>query len=147
MSKQNKTLKHVGDLGIDDFRHHPVWTWWYDNPDESLVEPVFIDATKTLNPGAYKALFIFCKIQLNDGTLIDGSIALDGNIVYNLDFYKNNEVFLFAGEMFGDPEGTLEKLSKWLQKSIDDITPIEYVTEFVKGDNTPIKGKIDLREW
>lgn len=146
MAKPKENKKPVSELTPDDFRHHPIWSWYENDWDESLVTPVEI--THPLDEENYTAFFILCEFMLKDGTKIQGniSISLNDKLVYHLEFFKGSEKFSFSGKLH--PKfGTLEQLSNWLGKPVDKITPLNYTTPYYFEDGTPIKGEIELRDW
>jgi hypothetical protein len=96
----------------------------------------------------YLAFFISCEIVLNDGTQVEGevSVSLNSKSAYGLAFFRGNERFDFVGSL-APPYGTLDQLAEWLHKSVDEITPVKYVTQFSFADGMPIVGEIDLQKW
>jgi hypothetical protein len=146
MTKLKKNVKPVGELKPDDFRRHPIWSWYENDWDESLVMPVEI--IHPLNEDEYLVFFILCDLILNDGTNMKGavSINLNNKSAYSIEFFRGNEVFGFTGKWPTDL-GNLVQLSNWLQKSVDEITPVKYITPYFFKDGNPIKGEIDLRDW
>lgn len=146
MTQIEKNIKRVSELRPDDFRRYPIWSWYEDDWDESLVIPVEI--THPLNEEDHTAFFVLCEFMLKNGTKIQGdiSISLADQFVYHLEFFKGNEKFGFSGKLH--PEfGTLKQLSEWLGKPVDEITPLKYVTPYFFEDGDPIKGELDLRDW
>jgi hypothetical protein len=137
-------LKHVRELSPHDFKRHPIWTWYLDDPDENLLEPH--DLSESLS-AAYTAYFIYCTFLLQDGTSLEGEINYNPrrNEVFGMGFYRGDEEFIFA--CLPRSYAVLEKFSDWLQKPIEAITPLQFVTPYFLSDCTPIKGEIDLRTF
>lgn len=146
MTDLENNVKPIGELSPEDFRRHPIWSWYENDWDETLVAPVEI--THPLNKSGYLVFFIQCELVLNDGTTVEGavSINLNNNSAYSLEFFRENERFIFTGK-WPPGLGNLEQLSNWLKKSVDEITPLKYITPYLFEDGTPIKGEIDLQDW
>lgn len=144
--------RHIQDFGIEDLKRHPVWTWWTVS-DEDILSPVSFEANRVLKTRAYEDLFIFCQIELKDGTCLDGEVAIDGSdgeTVSTVTFYRDDDsLWIGPGDAFlGGLDWTMDKLTNWFGKPIDQIIPLRYETEFVQAkDGMPIAGVIDPREW
>lgn len=67
-------MKVIDALTLDDFRHHPVWTW-YIIENEFLVVPG-IDKNP-IDTNSYLHLFVFCNFILNDKTVVEGNICIN----------------------------------------------------------------------
>jgi hypothetical protein len=139
-------MKRVGDLNIGDFERHPAWTWCENDVDESLVAP--IDVTQTISPNEYPAVFILSEFTLNDGATIRGIVSLTSDLdtVYSIELFQGEDSFMFSGSRPA-PVTTLEELANWLGKSISQISPVYYRTQFNRNDGQSIEGQIDLEEW
>lgn len=140
---KSKQTKYIGDVTPTDFREYPIWTWYQDDPDTSLVIP--IDVERVIE-GMYLALFVFCELTLADGTIMEGNISFDcfRKSVYVLRIYQGDNSFLFSGSMF-PYEGTLQHLSDWLQKPIEAITPLRYYTPYSFPNGDQLAGEISLQ--
>ena len=138
--------KRIGTLSLQDYRNNPVWTIVEDDYNESNA--VSIDISKFLDDDKYLVFFILGWIKLKDNTLLEGIISVNTNNrhVYGLKFICNEQVFNFVGRMFPSG-GTLQHLSEWLNKPVEEISPIEYSTEYFFKDGSPIMGVVDLRKW
>ena len=139
-------VKAVSDLKPNDFREHSIWSWYENIEDESLVTPVEEGYLLSEDYDEYDPLFILSEFTLCDGTKLEGEIAvmLDVRKVYMISFFKGNEIFTFSLHPALKRFDTPERISNWLQRSIEDIFPIEYTTSYYFNDGGAIAGKIPL---
>ncbi len=146
MALLEKQAKNVTFLTLEDFKQYPVWTWYETLYDESLVAPVKL--THPLQDEFANVFFILVTVILHDDTVLHGTIGfnLSNNSVFYLSFFKNGDEFRFDGSKTPGI-GTLEKLSEWLGKPEDGITPLQYESPFVLEDGTHITGELDLHSW
>jgi hypothetical protein len=143
MDKNRGRARHIRNLDLHAFREYPVWTWYDNDPDTSLVIPV--ELTDPLNDEEYLAFFMLVTFVLRDQTSLQGSVSIDllNHSVYTAAFFKDDEEFIYSGSLF-PYEGTLQHLADWLNKSPDDITPLKYETPYQYQDGVPIQGEIEL---
>ena len=144
MDSQRPDIKDV--LEPDDFRYHPVWAWYEDDPDTSLYVPVAI--IDDVVQEDYTYMFVYCTLVINDGMHTEGKVNLTftsaGMWAYGVTFFRGNEKFIFMGWIF--PEyGSLEQLAVWLNKPAAAITPLRYVTPYRFPSGETISGEIELR--
>ncbi len=139
-------IKDSGNLTLEDFKRHPVWTLCDSLYDESLVAPIKI--THPLHDEEANVLLLLATITFQDDSELDGRIGfnLSNNSVYSLRLYQDEDEFIFFGNLIPGI-GTLEQLSEWLGKSVDSITPVRFYTPFVLDDGTHITGELDLHSW
>ncbi len=116
MNSDRIILKSMISLSIKDFRDYPVWTSFESDPDEYLVTPV--DATSSDEIDEAIDLFVLCEITLNDRSEMDGYIWFNSSgRAYGMTFFRGNSSFDCLGEKW--KEGTLDELSSWLKKPIN----------------------------
>jgi hypothetical protein len=142
----DEIVKAVSDLSPIDFREHPIWSWYENIEDESLVTPVEEGYLLSEDYDEYDPLFILSEFTLCDGTKLEGEIAimLDVRKVYMISFFKKNDIFTFSLHPTLKKFDTPEKITNWLQKPIEDIFPIEYTTLYHFNDGEAIAGEISL---
>ena len=139
-------MKQVSDLSPKDFKEHPIWGWHDEDGDSPLVMPIneteIISGAKT----KHNVLFISSEFMLHDGTRIEGSIGvvLSQRWTYLLSFFKENEIFSFSLNPHPKLLVTIEDLEIWIGKSVDQISPIRYMTPYYFSDGSAIAGEIDL---
>lgn len=146
MQKYHQKVKPIKHLNLSDFQEYPIWTWYENDEDESLVMPINI--LHHLEKDEYGVLFILAELELRDGTKLMSNIAvnLTNRKVYALEFYRETQSFIFTGNK-PLPLKSITQLSEWLQKPVEAITPIKYATPFSFEDGEAICGEIDLQDW
>jgi hypothetical protein len=147
MDNNGVGIKPYSELRPNDYRQHPVWSWLENDWDESLVTPVAI--ANPLNEDDYGALFVYATLVLQDRTIMEGqvTIATLKKTVYLIEFFDDNESCYVTRNPYSSEYGTFEQLAAWLNKAVDDITPVEYITPYYFEDGMAIKGVVDLRSW
>lgn len=142
-----QNCKSQRELSLEDFQRNPVWTWYENDTDESLMIP--IEATDTLNEDDFSVFFILCQFVFSDKTSVQGVIGVNifAREPYYVEFFIGDQPLTFSGAAFLLSPSSLDNFAASLGKSIDDITPLEFYTPFHFEDGESISGKIDLMEW
>lgn len=120
--------KSVSKLTISDFKDYPIWTWVDDDGDE--VAPV---QDKLISPDEFDAVFVRCKMTFQDGTIIEGAVAVHvrNEAIYLVDFpYKNNEFISVPLQptLMSFKEAQLKKLCEYYSKELSHIFPLKIET-------------------
>lgn len=139
------TKKTIDSLSVSDIQATPVWK--FCRGGEMAIEPVTKIPCMTLN-----GRIVGTQVELADGTLV---WALLGNIdTENPAFSKHFMTLSIesGGSWFHlaryhdddyDERGPA-KLSKWLNKPLDQVFPIAYdIRHVFKGESVTLKGKIE----
>lgn len=140
--EKRPSQKKIGQITIDDFVAHPVWTW-ADEDDESTVMPL---ENSEILPEDHDALFVACKLRLADGTSIPGalSVRMSDCSVYMLSFPKSNgTLFDFPLQPELKELVSREQLASHLQKPLEFVFPIEYATSQAFRGGKVIAGKVE----
>ena len=139
-------VKDVSALEYADFQTNNVWSWFENDSDTGLVSPV--PAEEQTVDVDYDYFFILCSVIFRDGTSMEGNVSINtsNKSAYSLELFRSQAAFLYTGTLI--PYGNdIEKLSLWLNKPIDAISPVYYTTNYYYHDGTPIAGAIDLLSW
>lgn len=136
-------VKHFADLTPDDFRKHPVWSWY--EVDDELVMPV---QDENVLPDGYDYVFVRSDLTLGDGTPLEGvvSIVIDEKEVYLIEFFVADAICEFSlatYRRFRTGE-EIAGLIQCMQKPLDCIFPVKYQTAYAYPDGSPISGVIEL---
>ena len=144
-----RIIKKVSDLTPNDFLENPIWGWYENIEDESLVTPVEEHYLLSADNEEFDTLFIFSELELSDKTSLQGEIALrlDSKEIYMLSFFRDNKIFTVSlHPKLIKKLDTLKEVSRWLQKPIGKIFPIKYQTLYSFNDGSKIIGVINLPE-
>lgn len=139
--------KHVGHLTPEDFWRFPVWTWCEDETQRGMACPLVTDG-HVIDDSEYDVAFIFADLILPDGIHVDGEVLINlgSKEAYGISVFREGDRFNFYGNLV-PRQGTLQQLSDWLGKPVDEITPLEYSTAYSYKSRGPIRGILDLHKW
>ncbi len=154
---------------IEGCHRFPIWTMeetdWDGNFDVPIqvTDPLLIGEE---DGDAALMLFVFCSIQLADGSKMDGVVYLDDVVdpevrgrEYHLHvFCEGGEAEIRPKEFRWGSALSLEEFAQRLGRPLDQITPLAWTTAFririlddryPTGISTeyPLAGQIDLLAW
>lgn len=136
--------KALSALTIDDFSSGSIWTW-ADDDDNNVKCIRYQDSL----PEEYDALFIGCDFILNDGSHMRGVVfvRISDHQIYSLAMPLENGKLIdipLQSPLKGLQQIQSEKVVSSLQKPIDEIFPITFVSPFVFSDGVQLEGVINL---
>lgn len=139
----SQTRKLCDELTYADYIANPIWGFADDDGDE-VMSVDYPDHLIWSDGG--EALWVKCKFLLNDSSELPGvvGIRMTDQTIYLLEFIKeNNDLFVYPVSAL-EGSVTIEELSHHLNKPLDSIFPITYITPYKFQDGQLLTGQYSL---